>query len=180
MFKMYNRGMVVSGLLVFLAIVTFPFWKIFLNNMGKSMEKNSVFSSTSGSKENRFMPGPNINPAVAFALKSGVSGCVEDRNFMRARHMRLLDNWRDEVVRENKREYVNTKGEHFEKSLTGTCLKCHSNKEEFCDSCHKATGVEPYCFDCHHTTGVFSGNSAGDSTGGFQAGETGHLPGGNK
>lgn len=142
MFKMYNKGKVVSFLAIFLAISTFPFWK----NTGK----NTVFSTGSGSKENFRMPAPNINPALAYALKSGVSGCVEERAFMRARHMKLLDNWRNEVVRENKKEYINVKGERFDKSLTGTCLKCHSNKEEFCDSCHDSAGVKPYCFDCHH------------------------------
>jgi hypothetical protein len=28
-------------------------------------------------------------------------------------------------------------------------MKCHDNKEEFCDKCHLYAGVTPYCWDCH-------------------------------
>ena len=63
-----------------------------------------------------------------------------------------LNNWREDVVRRDDRWYV------FEvdgvettvrKSLTETCLSCHSNKTEFCDACHAYTAVTPYCWDCH-------------------------------
>ncbi|HCX02472.1 MAG TPA: cytochrome C, partial [Syntrophaceae bacterium] len=40
-------------------------------------------------------------------------------------------------------------GRTFEKSLTGTCLQCHSNKEQFCDRCHNYVGAKPSCFNCH-------------------------------
>ncbi|MDH4262898.1 MAG: sulfate reduction electron transfer complex DsrMKJOP subunit DsrJ [Spirochaetia bacterium] len=135
MFKMYSKIKVFTGVFIFLALATFPFW-------------NKVFIV---SKTNYEMPDANIKPALAFARENGFSGCIEDRAFMRAKHMKLLNHWRNEVVRENKKTYINSKGEHFNKSLTGTCLKCHSNKEEFCDSCHTSAGVKPYCFDCHIT-----------------------------
>ncbi|OGG94087.1 MAG: hypothetical protein A2527_09565 [Candidatus Lambdaproteobacteria bacterium RIFOXYD2_FULL_50_16] len=75
--------------------------------------------------------------------------CVESATWMRANHMQLLDHWREEVVRNQSRVYVNQAGQRFEKSLTKTCLSCHNNKQEFCDRCHNYTSVKPYCFECH-------------------------------
>ena len=47
--------------------------------------------------------------------------------------------------------YVNAKGEKYVKSLTNTCMRCHTDKEKFCDRCHTAMGMaSPYCFDCHN------------------------------
>lgn len=37
----------------------------------------------------------------------------------------------------------------YEMSLQNTCMKCHSNKEEFCDQCHNYANVSPFCWDCH-------------------------------
>jgi hypothetical protein len=31
----------------------------------------------------------------------------------------------------------------YDISLTGTCLKCHPNKVEFCDRCHNYNAVAP-------------------------------------
>ena len=69
---------------------------------------------------------------------------------MRARHMDLLDDWRDRVVREGERVYVSDlSGASHEMSLSNTCMDCHSNKAEFCDRCHDYMAVDPYCWDCH-------------------------------
>ncbi|MDH4200634.1 MAG: sulfate reduction electron transfer complex DsrMKJOP subunit DsrJ [Spirochaetia bacterium] len=123
---MYSKGKVIPGLLIFIALVSCPVWKRFI-----------------------------VSPAAAMPKPVIANGdhCVESREYMRAKHMVLLNNWRNEVVRENNKVYINSRGEHFQKSLTGTCLKCHSNKEQFCDSCHKAADVKPYCFDCHLSGG---------------------------
>ncbi|MDR1184826.1 MAG: sulfate reduction electron transfer complex DsrMKJOP subunit DsrJ [Coriobacteriales bacterium] len=75
--------------------------------------------------------------------------CVESAEFMRAEHMLLLDEWRNAVVREGKTNYVSSDGRIFEMSLDNNCLKCHSDREKFCDSCHSYAAVEPYCWDCH-------------------------------
>jgi hypothetical protein len=34
-------------------------------------------------------------------------------------------------------------------SLQNSCMKCHSNKKEFCDKCHNYVAVKPYCWSCH-------------------------------
>jgi len=126
---MYNKSWVIAGLIFFLFLVTFPFWK-------KIIATNDATSQ---------IP----QPVLAAGLSESGAHCIEDRAFMRAKHMILLNEWRNEAVRHNKKIYKNSRGEEFKKSLTGTCLKCHSNKEEFCDTCHKSVGAHPYCFDCH-------------------------------
>ena len=75
--------------------------------------------------------------------------CVESAAWMRANHMKLLDDWRHSVVRDQERTYVNSQGQSFDKSLTKTCLHCHANKKEFCDQCHQYAGVKLVCFECH-------------------------------
>jgi cytochrome c len=127
--KMKQRqwGMIAAGILIFAALITFPFWY----GKGKST------------------PAPTLSldtPAIAQLQEKR---CVEDTTFMRANHMKLLDTWRDEVVREGHRLYTAKNGRTFEKSLTGTCLQCHSNKEQFCDRCHNYVGAKPSCFNCH-------------------------------
>ena len=44
-------------------------------------------------------------------------------------------------------------GRTFEKSLTGSCIRCHENKEQFCDRCHNYVDAAPSCFDCHVVPG---------------------------
>ena len=75
--------------------------------------------------------------------------CVASRDAMRASHMRLLDAWRDKVVRTGRRAAEDADGRALAASLTGTCLGCHDNKKEFCDRCHEQLVVKPVCWSCH-------------------------------
>lgn len=129
---MYDGGKIIAGLLIFLALVTFPFYY----NIGKVNAKPDLKYDTEA-----------IKAAQAELGKKEV--CVEPRAFMRGGHMQLLNTWRDSVIRLGKREYTNSEGRHFNISLQNTCLKCHSNKKKFCDRCHNYMAVKPYCFDCH-------------------------------
>jgi len=122
MITLYNKKLTFIFLSVFLLVFTMPFWK----NMIKGSE----------------IPAP--------VLQTTEKECVESREYMRSNHMKLLHEWRDDVVRKNNREYTNSQGITFNKSLTGTCLGCHQNKQQFCDSCHEAATVRLYCFDCHN------------------------------
>ena len=63
--------------------------------------------------------------------------------------MQLLNQWRDSVVRNGDRIYVNAENKEFTMSLQNTCMNCHSNKKDFCDKCHNYIGVKPYCWGCH-------------------------------
>jgi hypothetical protein len=69
--------------------------------------------------------------------------------YMRTSHMDLLIDWRDRVVRENVRTWSAPDGRTHPIGLTGTCLRCHASKAEFCDRCHTYAGVAPSCWDCH-------------------------------
>ncbi len=122
--KIYNKNIIIAGLIIFFVIITFPFWY----NMGKAAP----------------LPEPKLTDKAKAAKE-----CVRPKEFMRAEHMQLLDVWRDTVVRDAKRIYVNSEGKEFEMSLSNTCLDCHSEKAEFCDKCHNYASVTPYCWDCH-------------------------------
>ncbi len=74
---------------------------------------------------------------------------MEAKEFMVESHMQLLNDWRDEAVRQGKRVYVATNGKEYVVSLQNTCMECHSNKSKFCDQCHNYAEVNPYCWECH-------------------------------
>jgi hypothetical protein len=121
---MNDTGKIIAGLVVFLVLVTFPFW----------------FGMTAG--DSSYVPEPE--------LPAGEESCVESREYMRSFHMDLLNQWRDAVVRDGERVYVSAlDGKKFEMSISATCIKCHVSKVNFCDQCHDYVGVDPYCWDCH-------------------------------
>jgi len=126
---MYDAGKILPGLIIFVALVTFPFY----NNIGKAVSK----------------PEPSINTPVINQLEE--KRCVESKEFMRAEHMTLLNDWRDSVVRGGTGIYLDTDGKQHNMSLQNTCMRCHSNKKQFCDECHNYVAVKPYCWDCHIT-----------------------------
>jgi len=122
---MRDRGRILIGLVIFLALATFPIW----------------YNQVSGGAE------PYEKPLIPAHLEG--TDCVRDTAYMTTEHMQLVMDWRDEVVRDNDRIFVGDDGVQRYKSLTGTCLGCHSNKAEFCDRCHDYLSVKPYCWDCH-------------------------------
>ena len=130
---MYNGGKITFGIIVFLGIMTFPLYF----NAGKAQPA----------------PKPSLNTPVINRMK--VKHCVEPLAYMRADHMQLLDDWRNQAVRDGQRVYISSTGQDYHISLQDTCLKCHSNKKEFCDRCHNYLGVHPYCFDCHFSKSHF-------------------------
>jgi hypothetical protein len=121
---MSDKKLIITGLVIFIVIVTFPFWF----NRGKAA------------------PAPKLELTErAKAAKV----CVRSTDYMRAEHMQLLDLWRESVVRQAERIYVSPDGKEYTMSLSNTCLDCHSNKAEFCDRCHNYASVRPFCWDCH-------------------------------
>ncbi len=119
---MYDSGKIIIGLVIFVGFMTFPIWY----TAGKAAP----------------IPQPELP-------KQGK--CVESKAFMRAAHMQLLLDWRDQALREGNRWYVNKRGEKVWISLQNSCMKCHPNKDKFCDRCHTYVSVKPYCWDCHYT-----------------------------
>jgi hypothetical protein len=122
---MNDKARIIAALVVFFALAAFPTW---------------------------YMLGFSRAEAAAPELEypsNGASACVEDTVFMASRHMNLLNQWRNAVVREGQYEYTSSSGETFVMSLTGTCLECHEDKDAFCTRCHDFAGVTPTCWDCH-------------------------------
>jgi len=122
--QMYDSGKVIAGLVIFVVLLTFPFWY----NLGKAAPA----------------PEPKLSEKAKAAKE-----CVEPKAYMTAEHMQILNQWRDTVVRNAQRVYVSSSGKTFEMSLSNTCLDCHTDKAEFCDKCHNYAAVTPYCWDCH-------------------------------
>ena len=121
---MRDQPIVLSGLLLFLAAVTFPFWH---NLAAKSVTAPQV------------------------KLPSWAKQCVAPAAFMRASHMELLGMWREQSVRQSRTTYKSADGSVYAISLTATCLQqCHEDKGAFCDHCHDYVGLSgPDCWDCH-------------------------------
>ncbi len=120
---MYDSGKIIPGLLIFVLLVTIPVWY------------------------NRSSAGSVPNPV----LPDNAKNCVLPVEQIRAEHMKLLNTWRDEALRDGDRSSVMVDGKPYQKSLMLTCMKCHTSKEQFCDSCHIYVSVTPYCWDCHIT-----------------------------
>lgn len=121
---MYDGGKIITGLVIFVALVTFPFW----GNLGSAAYERPTLEKPADAKE-----------------------CIESAEFMRSEHMQVLNQWRDWVVRDAKRIWTNSKGRQFNMSLTKTCMGCHTEKAKFCDRCHDSLSVKPYCWECHLT-----------------------------
>jgi hypothetical protein len=122
---LHDGKKITFGLIVFLGLATYPAWYMLARG---------------GHGEVPALPKP-----------PGADRCVESKEFMRAHHMELLDTWRDSVVREGRRTYVSRDfpGQSHEMSLSKTCLRCHADREKFCDHCHSTLSVAPSCWECH-------------------------------
>jgi [DsrC]-trisulfide reductase subunit J len=118
-----DRAWILIGLAAFLVLLTFPVW--------------SSFRARAGLK------GPEL------ALPAHEKDCVMPARYMTTSHMKLLLQWRKEVVREDIHSFRAYDGKVYNMALTGTCLNCHE-KAKFCDRCHTYMGVStPYCWNCH-------------------------------
>jgi hypothetical protein len=131
---LHDGKKIILGLLIFLGLATFPAW--YLVAHGGHGDVPELAKPVSGDR------------------------CVESKDFMRAHHMQLLDGWRDAVVREGRRTYTSRDfpGRTYEMSLTKTCLRCHADREKFCDRCHATLSVAPSCWECHDAPRMAVGN----------------------
>ncbi len=113
---MNDKVLILAGLIAFLALATFPFW---------------------------YAPVAGGDAAPPDLERPTDGSCVESKEWMIANHMTLLNEWRDAVVRKGETEYTSTTGETHVMSLTGTCMKCHTSRENFCTKCHEYANVLP-------------------------------------
>lgn len=88
-------------------------------------------------------------PVIEKAAKG--EQCVEDTDYMRKNHMKVLNHHRDKTVIEG----VRTK-----KHSLKECINCHASQktgsvakspDNFCVSCHAYAAVKIDCFECHST-----------------------------
>ena len=121
---MRDRLLILAGMFTFLVLITWPIW---WDSAAKVTSK-----------------GPE--PVLPAKEKT----CVAPTVYMKTSHMKLLLDWREQVVRNGSRTYTAFNGKTYKMSLTGTCLGCHTDKAQFCDRCHDYAGVAPTCTDCHN------------------------------
>ncbi len=119
---MYNPGRIIISLVIFVGLMLFAF----IYNIGNDKK-----------------PPELAKPPAQY------ENCVKPVKEIRESHMVLLNEWRDEVIREGNRKKVEIDGKFYEKSLQNGCLHCHKEKKKFCDRCHVYASVRPYCWDCH-------------------------------
>jgi hypothetical protein len=121
---MYDGSRILPGLGAFLVLVTYPVWHAVAS--GQQARAPKLEKPANQSTE-----------------------CVLATPEIRRTHMQLLLTWRDDVVRQDRRVFVSASGHHYDKSLTGTCLGCHTDRAGFCDRCHQYLQVTPHCWECH-------------------------------
>ncbi len=136
---MNSRVNVIFGLVIAIVVLTLPFWY--------------ALAQPKAARKAPAMPRPTNSDR-----------CIEED--MRARHMQVIDEWRNTVVRDGVAEpYKAADGNEYERSLTKTCLmQCHSTEdqpktdeagnvlpvqERFCQECHEYANIRPNCWDCH-------------------------------
>lgn len=120
---MFDAGKVIGGLAAFVAIASAPLWLALARGREASPPK--------------------------LELPANQKRCVESKELMRQRHLALLREWRDAVLREGRERWIASDGGEVRISLTGTCLGCHTNVSAFCDRCHDYVGVTIACWSCH-------------------------------
>ena len=137
---MYKGGRIIASLIIFVAFLIFPVFY----NLGKA----------------------NAGPVINLPANTQ---CVESKSWMIANHMQLLNQWRNEYVRDGKTVFVNAQGKSFAIDLN-TCIQCHetsgtatstagvsnptsNNPDQFCVTCHTYESVEPTCWSCHTLPG---------------------------
>lgn len=123
---MHDAGKVIPGLLIFVLLATSPVW--YNAATGQGAAKPELEKPTEATQ------------------------CIESTQYMRSSHMELLNTWRNQYVRERVITYEASDGKTYDNSLTGECLRCHTDTTQFCDRCHNYADVTLYCWDCHLTS----------------------------
>jgi hypothetical protein len=120
---MYDGKKIIPGLLIFLAILSYPLW-------------HNAASGKTG-----YVPKPKA--------PRDHKECIEPKAYIRVNHKALLEDWRISFVRDGVSKYEASNHKTYNISLSRTCMNCHKDKEEFCDQCHNYAGVTSKCWDCH-------------------------------
>jgi hypothetical protein len=103
----------------------------------------SLGHAAEGTQNTSDVPQPNVT-----AIKGGK--CVENTEFMRKNHMKLLMHHRITAVHKGDNQLA-------DKYSIVNCVNCHANPKDnsvvgpgdFCQSCHAYAAVKITCFECH-------------------------------
>jgi hypothetical protein len=122
-----DRPLILAGLTLFVGLVTTPIWH-------GALDRKTALT------------------APPIKLPAQEKQCVAPTSYMRSSHMRLLEDWRNEAVRDGQRQFVAFNGKTYDKNPTRTCVTaCHTDRKEFCGRCHDYAGVsDPDCWNCHN------------------------------
>ena len=203
---MNDKPAILVGLVIFLAVVTFPIWYTFgaanlfsVDTSPPDLEApaGALKFSAEWSKDDLDLADlreefeshqiPALSAAASLTADSQggrwrlvdqqrrylvlkdqgmlkvYDGCVEEVNYMQANHMALLIEWRDAVVRQGDTSRIEINGRSYLKSLTTTCMGCHTDRQTFCYRCHVYANTLPAwparnsstaqggirCWNCH-------------------------------
>ena len=126
---MYDSGKIIPGLLIFVLLITFPFW---YNNLSKAEQVKTPAP-----------PDKAMLTGFTFADGQEHPPAAE----MRAKHMEVLQSFH--TAADPAKMAAAQKGE--KKMQTMSCMMCHGSKEQFCDSCHANISEKkvPDCWTCH-------------------------------
>ena len=91
--KLFGRNRVIAGLVIFVVLITIPLWK----NLGKTVPA----------------PAPSLDTPVIKQLAAKDKKCVMPTEWIRANHMQMLVEWRDNVVRDEEQKVTVSRGRDF-------------------------------------------------------------------
>jgi hypothetical protein len=130
---MYDSDKIIPGLLIFVLLITFPFW---YNNL--------IGNVSAGPTKD-----PNLSPDMLEYANFSNNQKHPPAAEMRAKHMELLQSFH--TAADPAKMAAAQKGE--KKVSTMGCLNCHTGADkplQFCDSCHAYAAVTiPNCWTCH-------------------------------
>jgi len=140
---MRNPAKIIIGIIIFLALLSIPIWVTQASGNATDTPESKLVFPTKADMET-VTGDPDYQ-----------GGCIESTEYMRLHHMDLLYKWRAWVVRTDSDNdpgtvyWTDANGVEHLFSLDGSCLGCHTNREEFCNVCHDYTATQPGCWECH-------------------------------
>ncbi|MCI5131014.1 MAG: cytochrome C [Candidatus Electrothrix sp. EH2] len=127
---MYDKGKIITGLVIFVLLITFPLW--YNNLIGDVEALPTVSDNELAEVMFESMPFPND---AEHALSTPE---------MRSTHMNMLEQIHAVAMQQGYDPAKDGKKNQMQ------CLMCHGTKEAFCDSCHASAAVTtPDCWTCH-------------------------------
>ncbi len=128
---MYDSGKIITGLVIFVLLTTFPIW--YANLIG---DADAVPPATDNELSEAMFQGLTFPNDAKHALTTGE---------MRSTHMNMLQDIHAVAMD------AGYTPEKDGKKGTMQCMMCHGTKETFCDSCHVHAAVKtPDCWSCHN------------------------------